>query len=232
MRTLRVEVWSDIACPWCYVGKRRLEAAVARLPEPAAVVLLWRAFELDPGAPQVSPPEPYVGRLARKYGTSAAEAQAMVDRMTAVGAAEGLALRFDRVRPGNTFNAHRLLHLALERGVQGAAQERFFRGYLSEGESIGDPEALARLSADAGLPADDVRRVLGTDAFAHAVRADEEEARRFGIHAVPFFVLAGRYGVAGAQPTELLHEALSRALEEAQQPLMAEGPTCGTEGCA
>ena len=227
MRTLRVEVWSDIACPWCYVGKHRLDAAVARLPEPRGVEVVWRAFELDPGAPQAWPPEPYVERLARKYGTSSAQGQATVDRMTAVGAAEGLTLRFERVRPGNTCNAHRLLHLALERGMQGVVQERFFRGYLSEGEPIGDPEALARLSVDAGLAADDVRRVLATDAFTHAVRADEEEARRFSIHAVPFFVLGGRYGIAGAQPVEVLHEALSRALEEAQQPLVSEGPTCG-----
>jgi predicted DsbA family dithiol-disulfide isomerase len=231
MQPLRVEVWSDIACPWCYVGKRRLEAAVARLPEPLRVEVCWRAFELDAGAPRALPPEPYAERLARKYGAPPAEAQAMIDRMTAVAAGEGLALRFDLIRPGNTLDAHRLLHLSRERGVQGTVKERFLRAYLSEGEAIGDPDTLARLAVEAGLAPGDVRRVLTTDAFAHAVRADEEEARRLGIHAVPFFVLGGRYGVAGAQPVELLQEALGRALAEAQEPLLAEGAGCGPEGC-
>jgi predicted DsbA family dithiol-disulfide isomerase len=231
MRPLRVDVWSDLACPWCYVGKRRLEAAVAGLPEPAAVEVVWRAFELDPAAPRVRPEEPYAERLARKYGCAKTEAQAMVDRMTSVAAGEGLDYHFERIRPGNTFDAHRLLHLARERGSQPALKERFLRGYLCEGEPIGDPAALARLAAEAGLPPDEVRRVLSTDAYAHAVRADEEEARRLGVDAVPFFVLAGRWGVAGAQPAAVLQEALEHALRATAAPLTVEGATCGPEGC-
>jgi predicted DsbA family dithiol-disulfide isomerase len=222
MRTLRVEIWSDIACPWCYVGKRRLESAVSRLPEPRSVQVFWRAFELDATAPRVLPPEPYAERLARKYRTPVAEGQAMIDRMTSLAAGDGLAFRFDRIRPGNTFDAHRILHLALERGVQGAVKERFLRAYMTEGEPIGEPEVLARLSVEAGLAEDEVRGVLASDAYASAVRADEAEARRLGIRTVPFFVLGGRHGVAGAQPVALLHEALTRALAEAPEPLVAE----------
>lgn len=213
MTKLRVEVWSDVACPWCWIGKRRLEAAVARLPSGAEVEVVYRSFELDPGARTVRRPRTsYVERLARKYRASVAQAQAMIDRMTAVGTGEGLELRFDRVRPARTFDAHRVLHLARERGVQPAVKERLLRAYFTEGESIGDPDTLARMGAEAGLDGGEVRRVLAGDAYAGAVRADEEEAARNGIHAVPFFALAGEYAVAGAQPVDVLHDALAQAL--------------------
>jgi predicted DsbA family dithiol-disulfide isomerase len=213
MTKLRVEVWSDVACPWCYVGKRRLEAAVARLPAGAEVEVAYRSFELDPRARSVRRPRTsYAERLAKKYGATLAQAQAMIDRMTAVGAGEGLELRFDRVRPSSTFDAHRVLHLARERGVQAAAKERLLHAYFIEGESLGDPDTLARLGGEAGLDGAEVRRVLAGDAYAAAVRADEEEAARNGIHAVPFFVLAGEYAVPGAQPVEVLHGALAQAL--------------------
>lgn len=234
MRTLRVEVWSDIACPWCYVGKRRLEAAVARLPAPGRVEVLWRAFELDPDAPRVLPAEPYAERLARKYGTAVAEGQDMIERMTSVAAGDGLELRFGRIRPGNTFDAHRLLHLAKERGLQPAAKERFLRAYLTEGQPIGDRDALQRLATEAGLDAQEVRRVLEGDAYAREVRTDEQEAQRLGIHGVPFFVLNRRYAISGAQPVEVLQRALAQAWEEApEEPVAAAaGAVCGPAGCS
>jgi predicted DsbA family dithiol-disulfide isomerase len=230
MRSVPVQVWSDIACPWCYVGKRRLEAAIARMPSPRQVQVVWRAFELNPGAPAVEPPQPYAERLARKYRTSAAEAQRMIDRMAAVAEADGLTFRFDRVRPGNTFDAHRVLHLAHERGIQDAVKERLLRAYMTEGEPIGDRETLARLAAEAGLDRDEVGSALASDAYAEAVRADEAAAARFGISGVPFFVI-GQYGVSGAQPVELLHEVLTKALDEAPERVAAEGAVCGPEGC-
>jgi predicted DsbA family dithiol-disulfide isomerase len=203
---------------------------MARLPSPAAAEVVWRSFELDPAAPRAQPAgTSYAERLARKYGTSVAEGQAMIDRMTAVAAADGLTFRFDRIRPGNTFDAHRLLHLARERGVQGAVKERFLGAYMTEGEAIGDREALARLAAEAGLDGDEVRGVLAGDAYADAVRSDEEEAQRLGIHAVPFFVLGGVYGVSGAQPVEVLHDALAKA--SAPGVAVAEGAACGPDGC-
>jgi predicted DsbA family dithiol-disulfide isomerase len=231
--TLNVQVWSDIACPWCYVGKRRLEAAIARMPSPADVEVVWRAFELDPSAPRVQAPETsYAERLAHKYRATVAQADAMIDRMTTVAAGEGLSFRFDRIQPGNTFDAHRVLHLARERGVQGAVKERLLRAYMTEGEPIGDPDALARLSAEAGLDAAEVRKVLASDAYAAEVRADEEEAHELGIHAVPFFILGGEYGLSGAQPVELMHEALMQAWQEAApREELPEGAVCGPEGC-
>ena len=232
MSALRVDVWSDIACPWCYVGKRRLEAAVERMPPTTSIEVVWRAFELDPGAPRVQPAEiSYPERLARKYGATLPDAEAMIARMTAVAAGDGLTFRFDRIRPGNTFDAHRVLHLAGHRGVQGAVKERFLRAYLTEGEAIGDPEVLARLGAEAGLDGAEVHGVLSGEGYGAEVRADEKEAYRLGIHGVPFFVLGGRYGVSGAQPVDVLHQALTTAAAAVPQAEVVEGATCGPDGC-
>jgi predicted DsbA family dithiol-disulfide isomerase len=233
MKKLSVDVWSDIACPWCYVGKRHLEAALQDFPHREAVSVAWRAFELDPSAPAVREPASYAERLGKKYGTTTAQAQAMIDRMTDVARADGLDFRFDRARPGNTFDAHRLLHLAGERGAQDAVKERFLRAYLTEGEPIGDPRALSRLAVEAGLDADEVASVLGSDTYGREVREDEAQARANGISGVPFFVI-GRYGLSGAQPAALLLKALTRAWEEAvEQPeAFADGAACGPDGCA
>ncbi len=235
MKTLRVEVWSDIACPWCYVGKRRLEAALARFAHRDEVRIVWRAFELDPSAPRtLSGDTPYVARLARKYGTPVAQAEGMMRRMTEVAAADGLDFHFEKIRPGNTFDAHRLLHLAEERGLSDAVKERFLRGYLTEGEAIGEPEVLVRLAREAGLDEEQARAVLASDAYAAEVRADEAEAGELGITGVPFFAVAGRYGVSGAQPADVLLGVLTKAWS-AMTPLeveSTEGAACGPDGCA
>jgi predicted DsbA family dithiol-disulfide isomerase len=232
MKRLQVEVWSDIACPWCYVGKRRLEAALARFPHAANVDVVWRAFELDPGAPRVRDRSTsYAERLAKKYGKSPEQAQLMLDRMTEVAACDGLEFHFERAQSGNTFDAHRVLHLAHERGVQDAVKERFLRAYMTEGEPIGEPETLVRLAGEAGLDAEEVRAALAGDAYAREVRADEEKARAADIHGVPFFVFAQRYAVSGAQTPDVLLDALTQAWGPADEVSAAEGATCGPDGC-
>jgi predicted DsbA family dithiol-disulfide isomerase len=214
-RKLSIEIWSDVACPWCWVGKRRLETALAEFPHDVEVH--WRSFELDPSAPkQLDPSIDYVERLARKYSRSREEAQGMIDRMTRVGADDGLDFRFDRARPGNTFDAHRLLHLAHEHGKQAELKERLFRAYMHEGRSIADHDVLLELATEVGLDRDRVAAVLGSDELGEAVRSDETLARELGINGVPFFVIAGRYGVSGAQPAEVLREALLEAATEAE----------------
>ena len=141
MKKLRIDVWSDIACPWCYVGKRHLEAALARFPHRDAVEVVWRAFELDPSAPREREhTTSYADRLAKKYGTSAREAQTRIDGMTDIARADGLVFDFEKIRPGNTFDAHRLLHLAHERGVQDAVKERFLLGYMSRASQLAVPK--------------------------------------------------------------------------------------------
>ena len=234
MKKLRVDVWSDIACPWCYVGKRRLEAALEKFPHRDAVEVVWRAYELDPAAPQERTSDvPYAERIAKKYGCSMKEAESMVTRMTDVAATDGLDFHFERIRPGNTFDAHRVLHLALERGKQDAVKERLLLAYMTEGAPIGDPETLVRLAAEAGLEAEEVRATLAGDAFTLEVRDDEDEARQLGISGVPFFVFAGKLAVSGAQPAELLLRALAQSWKEldARPEVLAEGAVCGPDGC-
>ncbi len=234
MKSLRIDVWSDIACPWCYVGKRRLEAALAKFPHRDAVKVVWRAFELDPSAPPERPSDVgYAERLGKKYGCSRKEAEGMLTHMTDVAATDGLAFHFERIRSGNTFDAHRVLHLAGERGKQDAVKERYLLAYMTEGEPIGDPETLVRLAAEAGLDAEEVRATLASDAFAREVREDENEARQLGISGVPFFVLDGRLAVSGAQPAELLLRALDQAWKEIESKpeVFAEGAACGPDGC-
>lgn len=234
--SLRIDVWSDVACPWCWVGKRRLEAALASFDDSEGnldVVLRWRAFELDPSAPRLRDASvDYVERLARKYRTSPAEAQAMIDRMTRTGAEDGLDFRFERVRSGNTFDAHRLLCFAAGHGLQDALKERFFAGYFTEGEPIGEPAALAKMAESVGLDAAEVTRVLETDAFAAEVRDDEEEARAMGVSGVPFFVFGQRLAFSGAQPAEVIRQVLEKAHGESRASPAVEGAACTPDGCA
>ncbi len=221
---MQLEIWSDIACPWCAVGRAHLQRALDGWEHRDTVEVTWRSFELDPSAPATLD-GPYVDRLAAKYGTSAAEAQAMIDRMVATGAAAGVDLRFDRIRPGNTFDAHRVVHLAAERGMQDAVKQRMLTGYLTEGEAIGTADAVRRLGVDAGLDATEVDDVLAGDRYADAVREDEATARALGISGVPFFVLDRRLGVSGAQPPEVLRSALDQARDAAGALVTVGGPS-------
>ena len=234
MARLRVDVWSDIACPWCYVGKRRFEGALARFEHRASVDVVWRSFELDPGAPREREGgAAYARRLAQKYGTSTQVAEARMAHLAQVAEGDGLEFRFDLIRPGNTFDAHRLIHLAHARGVQDAVKERFLRAYLTEGEAIGLRETLVRLATEAGLDAGEASDTLASDSYAQDVRADEKLARDFGITGVPCFVLGERYAVSGAQPIDVLEAAMGRAFAELSPvPVtLAEGSVCGPEGC-
>ena len=212
MAPLTVEIWSDVVCPWCYVGKRRLEAALAQFDHPVEVT--WRSFELDPSAPRERE-LPAAEHLAAKYGMSVEQARASQAQLTELAAAEGLEYHLDRTRGGNSFDAHRMIHLAAAHDLQDAAKERLMLAYFTEAEPIGDPDTLVRLMAEIGIDADEARAVLEGDAYADAVRADEQLAYRIGIQGVPFFVLNRRYGVSGAHPPEALLEALRRSEEAA-----------------
>jgi predicted DsbA family dithiol-disulfide isomerase len=213
MGRLPVEIWSDVVCPWCYVGKRRFEAALAAFEHRGEVDVTWRSFELDPTAPRVRERRP-AEALAAKYGMTVQEAEASQQRLTELAAQEGLEYHLDRTRGGNSFDAHRLIHLGAAHDLQDAVTERLMCAYFTEGEPIGDPERLVRLAREAGLAPEAARAALAGDAYADAVRADENLAHRIGINGVPFFVLGRRYGVSGAQPAELLLQALHKAYED------------------
>jgi predicted DsbA family dithiol-disulfide isomerase len=204
-----VEIWSDIACPWCYVGKRRFEAALTGFEGRDDVRLRWRSFELDPGAPAARE-RSGAEHLAEKYGMSVEEARARQQHLRDMAAGDGLDMRFDLTRGGNTFDGHRLLQLAAEHGLQTELKERLMRAHHTEGELVSDHETLVRLAAGVGLPEDEVREVLAGDRFAAEVRDDERTAAQIGIHAVPTFVVDRRIAVAGAQPPDVLLDLLRR----------------------
>jgi predicted DsbA family dithiol-disulfide isomerase len=210
MAPLTVEIWSDVVCPWCYVGKRRFEKALEAFEHRDDVEVVWRSFELDPTAPperEVSSAE----HLATKYGMSVEQAERSNAQMTELAASEGLEYHLDATRGGNSFDAHRLLQLAKDQGVQDAMKERLMRAYFTDGEAIGDAETLVRLALEVGVDP----TPLEHGGYADAVREDEELARRIGIQGVPYFVLDRRFGISGAQPAELLLQALEKAWDAA-----------------
>jgi predicted DsbA family dithiol-disulfide isomerase len=207
---MNVEIWSDVVCPWCYIGKRRFESALARYEHRDEVVIEWKSFELDPHAPS-GVPISLVEALASKYGRTRAEAQQMLNSTTATAAGEGLEYQFERAVRANTFNAHQAIHLAASHGRQGELEERLFRAYFTEGANVDDVATLVALAGEVGLDADEVHSALDEQKFADAVRSDEAEATALGISAVPFFVFDRTYGVSGAQPADTLLEVLRRA---------------------
>jgi len=204
---MEVEVWADVICPWCYIGRRRLEEAIAQFHGSGPVDVVYRSFELDPGAPTHS--DMTLDQvLAAKYGLSEAEAHAMNERVAKTAAAEGLTFHLELARPTNTLAAHRLLQLATIRHRRPAVEERFLKAYFTEGGSLSDPETLLRLAVEAGLKNDDVRRVLAGQAFTLQVRQDEAEAAALGADGVPFYLVNRLRTVSGAQPVEFFRNVL------------------------
>jgi predicted DsbA family dithiol-disulfide isomerase len=226
-----VEIWSDIACPWCYVGKRRFEAALAAFEHRDDVRVIWRSFELDPAAPREREGD-RATRLAEKYGITPERARQMEEQLTDAAAAEGLEFRFDLARSGATFDAHRLVHLAHEHGLQDAMKERLLRAYFSEGELVGDHETLVRLGVEVGLAEEEVRQVLSSDRFSAEVRDEEQTARQLGITAVPTFVIDRALGASGAHPPEALLELLLQGwANRSPASVLDGGEACGVDGC-
>jgi predicted DsbA family dithiol-disulfide isomerase len=228
---VEIEIWSDIACPWCYIGKRRFETALARFEHRDAVNVTWRSFELDPDAPTERGGE-RAARLAAKYGMSVEQAREMERQMTETAAGEGLAFRFDVARSGATFDGHRLIHLAAEHDRQDAMKERLLAAYFSEGELIGDHETLVRLGREVGLDETEVREMLAGDRFVDEVREDERTATAFGISAVPTFVVDRALGASGAHPPEALLQLLEQGwANRSPVTIAADGESCGVDGC-
>jgi predicted DsbA family dithiol-disulfide isomerase len=202
-----------VVCPWCYLGKRRFERALAEFDRRDEVEVVYRSFELDPRMPR-GEAQPKVPLLAAKFGSSEAEVREMEARLESLAAEDGLEYHLDGSTIGNTFDAHRVLHLAKERGVQAAVTEQFFRAYFTEQRSLFDVDSLANVAVDAGLDREEVLNVLKEGTYADAVRADVEQARALGAKGVPFFVLNDRYGVSGAQSRETFTAALTKAFED------------------
>jgi predicted DsbA family dithiol-disulfide isomerase len=214
---VRVEIWSDVVCPWCYIGKRRFEKALARFDHSDEIEVVWRSFQLHPEHPK-GVREPLEESLAAKIGGSVEQVRAMNDRVKTIAAAEGLEYDFERYSLVNTFDAHRLTHLAKTYRLGAQLHERFLRAQLIEGEVLDDADTLIRLCAEVGVPEGEARRVLGGDDYTPAVNEDIRELRALGGNGVPFFVIDRRYGVSGAQPTEVFLRSLEAArAHEAQR---------------
>ncbi len=226
-----VEIWSDIACPWCYIGKRRFEAALARFEHRDDVRVTWRSFELDSTAPREREGD-RAERIAAKYGIAVERAHEMEQRVTDMADREGLAFRFDIARSGTTFDAHRIVHLAHEHGLQDAMKERLLRAYFAEGELVGDYETLVRLATEVGLVEGEVRQTLESDRYAEQVRQDERTAGELGISAVPTFVVDRAMGASGAQPPEVLLGLLQQGwANRSPVSVVGGGEACGVDGC-
>ena len=209
---MRIDVWSDLVCPWCYIGKRRLERALAEWPDAPPVEIVHRSFQLNPSMPKgsTSSRRDY---LRAKYGWSSVQVAKIDADMEQRAAVDGLEyhLTADGLT-GNTFDAHRLVHLALKQGRQDEAVERFFRAYFTEQRSLFDKESLETLAVDAGLDSEETRSVLAGNQYAHAVDADNNEARMLGVSGVPFFVFDRKLGLSGAQPVEVFVDVLRQAV--------------------
>ena len=208
---MKVDIWSDIVCPFCYIGKRRLEAVAAE----AGITLdvTWHSFELDPNAP-TNHSEDLATRLSKKYGRTLEQVAEMQKGIIAAGAEEGIHFKFDIARSGNSFNAHRIIHLATQKGLGNEAEERFFKAYFIEGEAIGDRDTVERLAISIGLDPAEVKNVLDTDLYADAVRQDEAIAQQeLKVSGVPFFVFNNRLAVSGAQPREVFQQAFQQAAQ-------------------
>jgi predicted DsbA family dithiol-disulfide isomerase len=208
---MRVDIWSDVICPWCYVGKARFEKALDSFAHRDEVEVVYHSFELDPSSP-LGQHESNLTMLSKKFGKSPAEALAMDDQVGRLARAEGLG--FDSERPvGNTFDVHRVLHLGLDRGVQHTLLDAVNDAYFAQARDVFDRDVLIEVAAGAGLDAGEVGKVLDGDAYADEVRQDESQARQIGISGVPFFVFDMALGASGAQPAELFASALNQAWE-------------------
>ena len=211
---MRVDIWSDLVCPWCYVGKRRFETAMARFDNRDDVRVIHRSFQLNPAAPR-DRTSSRREMLMQKYRLGPAQVDEMDTRMTQTAAADGLDFHLEATATGNTFDAHQLVHLGGDRGLQDAVVERFYRAYFTEQRSLFDQESLLELARDAGLDRDDAAATLHTNRYAEAVAADILTARRLGATGVPLFVVDERFGISGAQAPEVFLDVLQRAAAEA-----------------
>jgi predicted DsbA family dithiol-disulfide isomerase len=226
-----VEIWSDIACPWCYIGKRRFEAALAEFEHRDDVRVTWRSFELDPSAPHEREGD-NATRIAEKYGITVERAREMGRTVTDAAGGEGLDFHLDIQRSGTTFDGHRVIHLAAEHGLQDAMKERLMLAYFTEGQLVSDHDTLVRLAVEVGLDEDEVRATLASDRYADEVRGDERLAGQFGISAVPTFVVDRAIGASGAHPPEALLQLLEQGWERrAPSPVIAGGESCDVDGC-
>lgn len=234
---MKVEIWSDIMCPFCYIGKRHYEAAISRFADSSDIELEWHSFQLDPGIPAKM--EKQVGvyqYLAERKGISYDESAKMHGHVVDMAKHAGLTYNFDKAVVANSFDAHRMIQMAKSKGLGDAAEERLFKAYFTEGKNFGDPVVLVELGKDIGLTADEVKTALDDNAYADKVNQDIQEAQKIGVRGVPFFVFDRKYAVSGAQPADSFLEVLEKSFGEwrkanpVSELKISEGPSCTPDG--
>ena len=229
---MRITYWSDYACPYCYIGEARLKKAIAEIPGLKDVEIEMKAFQLDPTAGKHAAGDTQT-RFAHKYGISMREAGETIEHISQMGIAEGLDFKYATTLFTNTMDAHRLTKLAQSKNVPELADrviEALFKAYFTDNKELADKELLQKIGEECGLDTEEIREVLASDKYRDEVLLDEKEAARYGILAVPFFVV-GKYGISGAQDTEGMKATIMKVLEEESEPVQEQGMTCGPDGC-
>lgn len=230
---MKVEIWSDVVCPFCYIGKHHFEKAVESLPNDIEIEVEWKSFELDPYAQKDYEDDMYI-LLANKYGQTREWAINSAEQMKQKGSQIGLEFNFDKAIPTNTFDAHRLVHLAKSKGKQIEAEEALFQVHFKEGKHIGDHNVLMEVGQKLGINKDEIHDMLLSDRFAEAVRSDEKRGSELGIRGVPYFVINKKYGISGAQPVSHFNEVLSKAINEESSAIPNNensAGSCSVDGC-
>jgi predicted DsbA family dithiol-disulfide isomerase len=232
---MKVEIWSDVMCPFCYIGKRKFEAAVAEFADTSELTVEWKSFQLDPGIKAGAEKDLY-SYLANRKGISYEQARQMHEQVVAMAASVGLEYDFEKAVVANSFDAHRLIQLAKQKGLGDAAEEQLFRAYFTEGKDFGDHGVLLQLAQEIGLDPQEIKTLLDSDQLADRVKADVAEAEQIGVNGVPFFVFDRKYAISGAQDTKVFLQTLQRSFAEWQQenknrPLQVqEGASCTPGG--
>jgi len=229
---MKVDIWSDIMCPFCYIGKRKLEKALTQFADRDSIDISWHSFQLDPSM-QPQPGRNLYEYLAERKGQTLEWSINVHGQLAETAKADGLTYNFDKAVIANSFDAHRLIQLAKKHKLDDAAEERLFKAYFTDGENMGDHDTLMKIGAEIGLPGDLVKEMLDGDAFAEDVHSDIEQAEALGIKGVPFFVIDNKYGISGAQPSSVFLDGLQHAWNEYEQALATTGTgsgVCTTDG--
>ena len=232
---MQVEIWSDIMCPFCYIGKRKFETALSQFENRDEVEVIWKSFQLDPNSPTL-PDKSIYEYLSERKGMSVEQAHQMTKQITTRAEQVGLTFNFDTAVTANSFDAHRLLHLAHEEGVQNETKEALLAAYFTDGKNVADADTLTQVGEKAGLEPQRVKAVLQSDQYVSAVQQDIYESRQLGVQGVPFFVLNRKYAVSGAQESDTFLDALKTAFAEwnvanqEQDLVLTEGAVCTPDG--
>jgi predicted DsbA family dithiol-disulfide isomerase len=230
---MKVDIWSDVRCPFCYIGKRKFEMALEKFSNKNDVLVEWHSFELDPTL-ITNKDENHVKHLSEAKGISKEQVDQMHRHVQKMASEVGLDFHFDKVVVANSFNAHRLIQLAKTKGVADDVEEALFKAHFVEGKNIDGAETLMNIGISAGIDKDELKKTIDSGEFSKQVRQDEQQAQLYGINGVPFFVLNNKYGVSGAQPQEIFLEALTQAWDdfakEKKPVILTEGETCTTDG--